>query len=192
MKARLTIFLTIGAIVVFTYFQREPTLQARDYAYQVYTVTLSGEAGGRPFERGGVLFVLPGDEGSRDNRQPTQFRLLVGTPEGTAGTGALWLATHSGFYGQDSGQLADVTLTDNTLWAQFPAEGLRPSANAFSISAHRAQNATHLLGGDVQLTLALDGSISGTVDLTGRDPITSSPLSYVAVLNGTYSGARSW
>ncbi|MDX1613232.1 MAG: hypothetical protein R3300_02915 [Candidatus Promineifilaceae bacterium] len=192
MKARLTIFLTIGAIVVLTYFQREPSLQASDYVYQVYTVTLTGEAGDRPFERGGVLFVLPGDEGGQGSRQPTQFRLMVGTPDGAAGTGALWLATHSGFYGQDSGQLADVTLTDNTLWAQFQAEGLQPSANAFSISAHRAQNADHLLGGEVQLTLALDGSIHGTVHLAGRDPITASPLSYEATLTGTYSGARSW
>lgn len=195
MIGKAVIFLVIGASLLLVYLKDNPVTYADSHTVQVYEITLEGSVGNRAFKRQGALFVLPAqsDADSGVDVPQVNFWILSGKPAGAAGEGALWLATHDGFYGGKGNEaFAQVTALGNELHALFGPENTSLNANAFSISSNRGENASQLAGGRVDLYLLLDGKIEGTVELTGINPSSQTFTSYSASISGNYAGSRTW
>lgn len=189
MKARVIIFLTVSVLLVLAYYKEKMVIYAGSPLYQVYEVTISGTVDNRPFTRGGALFIKSTDiedvEGSGANE--VNFWLVSGKPSGAAGTGAIWLATSSIFYGgSESVEFATVWAQSDAIDAQFITEGTPPNKNAFSVSANSHENAMQLIEGQASFQLQLDGQIEGTVHMVGLNTSSQLPISYTATISGTY------
>lgn len=194
MKGRALVYLVIAAALLIANFEKGPALYAKGTIYQVYQVTIQGTAGDRPFSRGGALFILPAGSGEDEaNSGQAHFWLVSGKPSGTAGAGAIWLATHDGFYGgEEENIFAQVTTVANRLAAEFEEEWPETNANAFSISTEPDQNVVRLVTGRANLELQSNGRIEGQVELSGRSASSPTLISYTATISGTYFGERAW
>lgn len=195
MIGKALIFLVICMSLLLVYLKDNPVTYADSQTIQVYEITIEGSVGDRVFKRQGALFVIPAQNGGDPGADVSQvnFWILSGKPTGTAGLGALWLATYDGFYsGKRNETFAQVTALDNKLHAQFGPENIALNANAFSISADRGENVSQLAGGRVDLHLLLDGKIEGTVELTGLNSSSQIFTTYSASISGSYTGSRTW
>lgn len=194
MKGRALIYLAIAAALFVAYFEKRPALYAKGTIYQVYDVTIQGTADNQAFSRGGALFILPpGSDDDPETATGAHLWLVSGKPSGTAGAGAIWLATHDGFYGgQEKNVFAQVTTAANRLAAEFEEEWPTINANAFSISTDPSQNAVRLVAGRMNLELLSNGRIEGQLELLGRRTDSLNLLSYTATVSGSYFGERAW
>jgi hypothetical protein len=195
MIGKAVIFLVISISLFLAYLKDKPVTYADSQTIQVYEITLEGSVGDRPFKRQGALFVMPAQAGDDAQSAASQvnFWILSGKPAGTAGVGALWLATYDGFYSGKLNELfAQVTGLNNELHAQFGPENASLNANAFSISADRVENVNQLASGRVDIQLLLDGKIEGSVELAGYNPLSQIYTTYSATLSGSYTGSRTW
>jgi hypothetical protein len=194
MIGKAIVFLMISTSLLLVYLKDNPITYADSKTIQVYEITLEGSVGDRSFKRQGALFVMPA-QGSPSGADASQvnFWILSGKPAGTAGAGALWLATYDGFYsGKGNETFAQVTALNNELHALFGPENTVLNANAFSISANKGANASQLADGRVDLHLLLDGRIEGSVELNGINPLSQISTTYSALISGSYTGSRTW
>lgn len=167
----------------------KPALSAEGVTVQVYEVTLTGTVAERPFARTGTLLIEPARNGGQ-----AHFWLVSGKPSGAAGTGAIWLASHNGFYGgRPDDTLATVVSSGSAISAYFEAESSAArNANAFSISASRAENVVQITAGQAHFQLSLDGQLTGTIDLAGLDASAQASSLYRVTVDGRFSGERTW
>lgn len=194
MQARILIYLVVTAGLLLAYFQGSSTTHAESRTYDVYEVTIQGTAGGRSFTRGGALFLTtvqaPADSGGVET---VLFWLVSGKPSGTAGRGAIWLASNSGFYGIRAGDsYATVVASASELQARFAPEVGAANANAFSISANPRENGVRLVDGQLSLHLNGEGQMEGTIALVAVDDPGQMPLHYNATITGHFAGQRTW
>jgi hypothetical protein len=195
MKGKVIVILLFGFTLLLAYLKDKPVLYANNRSYQVYEVIIGGAVGDRPFNRSGTLFVRSGSNHPEEltSGNLVDFWLVSGKPAGTAGKGAIWLATSSIFYG--SGQetlLASVSAQDSVLVAEMFPEFGGGNKNAFSLSAQRAENASEISAGQVRFQLRPSGHIEGSLNLTGFNPDSQSFLVYEATISGQYVGEQSW
>lgn len=194
MKGSILVFLAISVGLVLAYFDRKPVIYADGRTYQVYEITIDGAVGGRSFSRQAALFVNAAQVGEDPllNLNQVNFWLVSGNPSGTAGKGAIWLASNSSFYGGDeSTEFATVSVLSNELVAVFRAEGPAINANAFSLSADSTENAVQIVGGGLAIELQLNGQVQGSINITGLDS-SQTPLHYSATITGSFIGERTF
>jgi hypothetical protein len=194
MKGTVLVFLAISIGLVLAYLDGKPVIYADGRTYQVYEINIDGTVGGRPFSRQAALFVNAAQltDSASQNLNQVNFWLVSGNPSGTAGKGAIWLASNSSFYGgEESTEFATVSVLSNELVAVFRAGGPVLNANAFSLSSDSAENGVQIIEGGLAIELQLNGQVQGSINIVGLDA-SQTHLQYSATLTGSFIGERTF
>lgn len=172
--------------------------------YWYWSVMIQGYANSYPFQVQGWLLMTPKiDQLNVSDARPYDFFLIAGSPAATPETGAIWLATNSGYFSLigSSTSASQLNLTSvvydgstNSFFMQVdPNIAAAAIFNIFSSSPGVVGDVWMVRDGQMQLQFAPDWStVGGQVGLLGTGWIYYASAPYSASISGTYVGMSYW
>lgn len=137
-----------------------------------WRVTVQGTVSGRPFtQTGTVVMARPvARVGTNNGVNPIEVCLKVGFPAGVPSTGAIWYGTNSACFPFRSANIdmAYVSVSGSTVTARADGRLQATYLNGWTATSSIAANYYSPTGGSATYTLRSNGSLTGSVNLTGR------------------------
>lgn len=152
--------------------EEAPADEDTDLLSGSYDVTLTGYASGQSFQRSATLSFEPtiATTGSTNGVNPLDMCLISGFPGAQPEPGAAWLSSNSGCNPGASAadmDMGDITVDGSTV-TFVPDERIAATmANNFTVSSGLAACIYAPVSGHMTVTVADDGTVTGTIAITG-------------------------
>lgn len=150
-----------------------------------FNVTLTGYADDQPFQRPATLSFVPtiAEIGTTNGVNPLDICLVSGFPSAQPEPGAIWLSSNTGcnpYATAADFDMGEVTLDGSTVTFAPDQNMAATLANGFTAYSGLATGFYAPVAGYLTATVADDGTVTGTVSITGYGGAGYGTISYEA------------